>query len=138
MWERLLFGWSIRCFSLSLISLTLVSCASLSGGANSTRPQWINNPGNGVSASAGTNVNGKHAQEELAIARARQEFARRYGVRVVSDQNMAMNVVNNRSSVTANQTASESLDVDNVRAQVKSKWYDDTNDTLWVWLVPAQ
>ena len=125
------------CSVFSIVALMLVSCSSLENAYSSTRPQWIDNPGDGVSASAGTNIYGKHAQEELAIARAREEFARRFGVRVVSDQDLSMKVVNSTASVESYDKGSVSLDVENVRAQVKSKWYDTNNDILWVWLVPV-
>jgi hypothetical protein len=67
-----------------LLSICLMACASQTTAGN-PRPVWIDNPGNGVSASAGMHVLGRAAQEELAIARARSEFAKRYGVAINAD-----------------------------------------------------
>lgn len=104
---------------------------------NSVRPAWIDNPGNGVSASAGMHIRGKTAQEELAILRAREEFAKRFGVSIESSQTMSTTVGGGRSSTVGAQVAREELKQSDVKAEVKAKWRDPDSDVLWVWLVPS-
>ena len=76
----------------------LAGCNTVSVNDNSARPAWIDNPGNGVSASAGIHVRGKTAQEELAILRAREEFAKRFGVKIEAAQTTTTTVAGGRSS----------------------------------------
>lgn len=102
------------------------------------RPDWIDNPGNGVSASAGWNPNGRAAQEELAISRARTEYAKRFGVSIMAVQQTSTTVANDRASTTAGSVAREETNQTGVKAMVKAKWRDEVNDVLWVWLVPAE
>lgn len=128
-----------RCRNLLLVmlqALILSACASVVP-VNSERPAWIDNPGNGVSASAGMHVRGRVAQEELAIFRAREEYAKRYGVTIQSAQNISTTVSNGRSSTVGAQVANENTNQSNVKAVVKAKWLDLENDVLWIWLVPS-
>jgi hypothetical protein len=121
-----------------ILSLALLSaCAAPPKPTGNERPAWIDNPGNGVSASAGIHIRGKVAQEELAIARAREEFAKRFGVSIKSVQTFSTAVVNGRSSTVSSQVAREDSQQVDVRAVVKAKWRDPANDALWVWLVPG-
>jgi hypothetical protein len=101
------------------------------------RPSWIDNPGEGASASAGMHVKGRAAQEELATQRAREEFAKRYGVSVESEQAFSTSVANNRSSTVAEHVAHEQTKQSDVKAVVKAKWRDPDSDVLWVWVVPS-
>ena len=101
------------------------------------KPVWIEHPGNGVSASAGMHVRGRAAQEELAIMRARDEFAKRFGVTVRSEQALSTQVKNGRSSTVGSQTAQVGTNQADVKAVVKSKWLDPRSDEIWVWLVPG-
>ncbi len=73
--RRLVTAWAVA-------SLGLAGCVTVGKKETSSRPTWISEPGDGVSAAAGEHINGRVAQEELAIARARDELARRMGVRV--------------------------------------------------------
>jgi hypothetical protein len=127
-----------RAFLALLAALLLVSCAANVREPGSGRPAWIDNPGDGVSASAGMHVRGRAAQEELAIMRARVEYAKRFGVNVQSVETLSTTVVNERASTTGSQRAHEESSQSNVRAVVKAKWLDPDTDLLWVWLVPAQ
>ena len=102
-----------------------------------SRPSWIDNPGDGASASAGMHVRGRAAQEELAIQRAREEFSKRYGVTVESEQAFSTSVANNRSSTVAEHVAHEQTKQSDVKAVVKAKWRDPDSDVLWVWVVPS-
>jgi hypothetical protein len=75
--------------ALVMLSFALLSaCATSVKEVGNERPAWIDNPGNGVSASAGMHVRGRAAQEELAILRAREEFAKRFGVSIRSAQTL--------------------------------------------------
>jgi hypothetical protein len=120
-----------------LILLLLAACAANVKEAGNERPAWIDNPGNGVSASAGMHVRGRAAQEELAIQRARVEYAKRFGVNVQSVQMLSTTVANGRSSTVGTEVAREEANQSNVRAVVKAKWRDPDSDVLWVWLVPG-
>lgn len=104
---------------------------------HSARPAWIDNPGSGVSASAGIHVRGKTAQEELAILRAREEFAKRFGVKIEAAQTMTTTVAGGRSNTVGAQVSREELKQVEVKAEVKAKWRDPNSDVLWIWLVPS-
>ncbi len=119
-----------------LVGLLLSACVAPPAQV-STRPAWIDNPGNGVSASAGMHVRGPAAQEELAIQRAREEFAKRFGVNVQSTQVLATTVTNGRASTVGSGIAHEETRQTDVKAMVKAKWRDPDTDVLWVWLVPS-
>lgn len=103
--------------------------------AESARPAWIERPGDGVSASAGFHARGEFAQEELAIARAREELAKRYGISVSSELVMVQTATANSVSTTADKTSRESMSGNIVRATVKEKWRDPATGALWVWVV---
>jgi hypothetical protein len=102
------------------------------------RPGWIENPGSGVSSSAAFHVRGKQAQEELAISRAREEFAKRYGVTISSDHDIAQTTVNDRTNSISEKSIREEVRDREVKAQVKEKWLDPLTGALWVWLVPSE
>ena len=100
------------------------------------RPAWIDNPGNGVSASAGFHVGGRVAQEELAVLRGRTAYAKGMGVSIESEQISSTLVTQtNFSSVAKQDTREDTKQVD-VKVVIKEKWHDRVNDVLWVWLVP--
>jgi len=101
------------------------------------KPAWIDNPGEGVSASAGMHVKGRAAQEELAISRARVEFAKRFGVSIDAGQLSTTKVANGHASTVSNSVATEKTQHSDVKAMVKAKWRDEGADVLWVWLVPS-
>ena len=119
-----------------LVALFMSSCKSADPVANA-RPAWIDNPGNGVSASAGMHVRGRAAQEDLAIMRAREEYAKRFGVSVQSVQTMLTTVANDKSSTVGTQAEHEETNQVGIKAKVKEKWHDPDSDVLWVWLVPG-
>lgn len=129
------------CYLLVLLSAVFISaCASTTvknDAAANERPSWIDNPGNGVSASAGMNVRGRVAQEELAISRARVEFAKRFGVSIEAGETFSTTVANGRSSTVGAGASNEKTSQSDVKAVVKAKWRDEDADVLWVWLVPS-
>ena len=128
---------------LLLISQVLILTACVSNPlvsnevAPNQRPAWIDNPGNGASASAGMNVRGRVAQEEMAVMRAREEYAKRFGVSIDSVQGFATTVANDRASTTAAHVSHEETKQSDVKAVVKAKWRDEEADVLWVWVVPS-
>jgi hypothetical protein len=125
-------------FAATVLLLTLLlACAAPPKPTGNERPVWIDNPGNGVSASAGIHIRGKVAQEELAVLRAREEYAKRFGVSIRSVQTMATTVNNGRANTVGAQVAREESQQTDVKAMVKAKWRDPANDALWVWLVPS-
>lgn len=122
---------------VTLTFLLLSACVAPVKEAGNERPAWIDNPGNGVSASAGMHVRGPAAQEELAILRAREEFAKRFGVNIQSAQMLSTTVTNGRASTVGSGVAHEDTRQTDVKAMVKAKWRDPDSDVLWVWLVPS-
>ena len=126
-----------RPFLLALLYCFFLAAYNSVNGVNNERPAWIDNPGNGVSASAGMHIRGKVAQEELAILRAREEYSKRFGVTIVAAQTMATSVASGRSSTVGTQVAHEELKQSDVKAVVKAKWRDPDSDVLWIWLVPS-
>lgn len=126
---------AVQATSLFLL-LGLASCAVPDAGT--ARPGWIDNPGRGVSASAGMHVGGRVAQEELAILRGREEYARRYGVSIQSEQVASTTVVNDSSSTVAHKVTKESTNQSGIKVMLKEKWREPGSDLLWVWLVPTE
>ncbi len=122
---------------VTLASLLVAACAGNVKPPVNERPAWIDNPGNGVSASAGEHIRGRVAQEELAIQRARAEFAKRFGVSIQSAQTLSTTVANGRASTVGSQQSREDAKQADVKAVVKAKWRDPDTDVLWVWLVPS-
>jgi hypothetical protein len=119
-------------------ALALGGClASGKREAGNGRPAWIDQPGEGVSAAAAFHVMGRQAQEELAITRAREEYAKRYGVTVSSDHVMQQSVTQNQSATRSDKKVTETVRDKDVKARVAAKWLDP-DGTLWVWLVPAR
>lgn len=122
---------------LLILFATLLLSACASPQKRPERPAWIDNPGNGVSASCTTHVRGRHFQEELAISRAREQLAARYGVTVKMTQNIKEVLVNDSASVTSVKNSEQTIDNGKmVIARVKAKWLNKITDELWVWLVP--
>jgi hypothetical protein len=128
--------------SLAIAMSLLSACGHLGVDQNGrmdsrNRPAWINDPGEGVSASAGFHVRGEQAQEELAITRARDEYAKRYGVVVSSEHSTSQYVVGERASSVSEKEIREEVNQIEVKASVRAKWKDPDSGMLWIWLVPA-
>ena len=120
---------------LVLFALLISACSTTK--QSTQRPSWIDNPGKGVSVSAGMHVGGRVAQEELAILRGRTEFAKRLGVNIQSEQTSATSVVNDRASTVGTQLTHEDTKQNDIKVLVKEKWREPETDVLWVLLVPA-
>lgn len=124
---------------LSVFGLLVVLTGCATQEVKQARPAWIDNPGNGASASCTTHVRGRHYQEDLAILRAREQLAARMGVTIKMTQNVREVVVNDSASVTSVKNTQQTIDKGNtIYAQVKEKWHDTTKDELWVWVVPVK
>ena len=101
------------------------------------KPTWIDNPGEGVSASAGVHVRGRVAQEALALTRAREELAKRLGV-TISSQSLTSQIVKaDRMSSSSNKQVQETVTARDVKAVVKAKWLEPGSSVLWVWVIPS-
>ena len=123
--------------SVLLMQLFALLSACVTVDDKGGRPAWIDNPGNGVSASAGFHVGGRVAQEELAVLRGRTAYAKGMGVSIESAQISSTVATNtNFSSVARQDTREDTKQVD-VKVVIKEKWHDRVNDVLWVWLVPS-
>jgi len=132
-----LFPRGLRPTLLLAFTLALGGCLASGKPAGNGRPAWIDQPGEGVSASAGFHVMGRQAQEELAITRAREEYAKRYGVTVSSDHVMQQSATQNQLATRSDKKVTETVRDQDVKARVAAKWLDP-DGTLWVWLVPAR
>ncbi|NDY90655.1 hypothetical protein [Ideonella livida] len=118
-----------------MVSLGTLPACSLPLAPLPSRPAWIDAPGEGVSASAGLHVMGRAAQEALAITRARDELAKRLGVRLSSVQQTQETVIGERHSSVSQREVREEVEGQTVRSRVQAKWLDP-HGTLWVWVVP--
>jgi hypothetical protein len=124
-----------------MLSASLSACLALPKTAQPidplARPTWVDNPGEGVSASAGTHIRGRVAQEALAVSRAREELAKRMGVTISSETVTEQRVQNERMTTKSATQMQESVSGKEVKASVKAKWLDPNSQMLWVWLVPS-
>jgi len=128
----------MRIYNLSLVFfVAAITSACVSDNRVITvKPDWIDNPGRGVSASSGMHIRGRVAQEELAILRGREEYAKRFGVNIQSTQLTSTSATNDRSSTIGSQVTHEDTNQTGIKAMVKEKWRDPDSDVLWIWLVP--
>lgn len=130
------------CFRSTLLGLLIVltGCVTLPSSHHlevPEKPAWIDNPGEGVSASAGVHVRGRVAQEALAISRAREELAKRVGVTIDSQSVTFQQVSNERLSSRSSKEIHERVSGIEVKATVKAKWIEPGTEVLWVWLIPS-
>ncbi len=131
-------NWVTLLLAALLLSACTIDGPQVPASAGIERPAWINNPGEGVSAAAGFHVRGSQAQEELAVTRARDEFAKRYGVNISSEQATSQIVVGDRMSSISAKDIREEVQQKDVKATVREKWNDPNTGMLWVWLVPTK
>ena len=117
-----------------ITSLLLGACQSAN---TKSRPDWINDPGDGAVGSAVTHVSGRHYQEELAISRARARLAARFGVEVSSVQTIREKVVNQRAYVSSERETFQQVSNATVKAHVREIWHDRARDEIWVWVYPV-
>jgi len=127
------------------ILLIIAGCIS---NTPKSAPDWIFKPQNGVAVSTGRHIDGIHAQEKLAISRAREEFALSLKVDVesvtVMDSSITDSSSKTGSSILRNSTSNRTLktnstlttNVSVIKTRVKEKWYDQDSGRLWIWLTP--
>jgi len=101
------------------------------------KPEWITDPGDGAVGSCKTHVKGRHYQEELAIGRARERLAARYGVEVSSIQTIKEKIVNEKAYVRSDKEILQTVNKTTVRAHVRETWIDKEYDEVWVWVYPV-
>ncbi len=118
---------------LPVILLFLISACA----PENVKPAWINDPEQGAVGSSTTHVKGRHYQEDLAISRAREKLAARYGVEIGSDQIITERVVNDKFYVTSDKEIRQSIKNKVVKAHVRATWHDTSQDELWVWVFPV-
>jgi len=114
----------------------LSACATAPEPVPTMRPAWIDHPGEGVSASAAFHVRGFAAQEELAITRAREELAKRQGVKIDSESLTLQRVEAGQQRTVAEKQISETVSGAQIKSSVKAKWLEPETGVLWVWVVP--
>lgn len=102
-----------------------------------SKPEWISDPADGAVGSSKTHVKGRHFQEELAIARARERLAARYGVDVSSVQTIQEKVINDKAYVRSDKEILQTVNFTTVKAHVRKVWHDREHDELWVWVYPV-
>ncbi|MCW8933508.1 MAG: hypothetical protein OQK98_02180 [Gammaproteobacteria bacterium] len=102
-----------------------------------TKPEWLTDPGDGAVGSCKTHVKGRHYQEELAVARARERLAARYGVEVSSVQTIKEKIVNDKAYVRSDKEILQTVNKTIVKAHVRETWIDKQYDEVWVWVYPV-
>jgi len=120
----------IKLIGIALFLSSITACAS--------QPNWIDNPGKGTSASAVTHIMGKHQQEELAISRARERMAARYGIEISSIHQTHEVVLDDKMYVTSDKKIQQIIKNKTIKTRVREKWHNKTTDEIWVWLYPMQ
>lgn len=118
-----------------MMILLITACGSNTGKPD--RPAWINNPEQGAVGSSTTHVKGRHYQEDLAISRARERLAARFGVEISSVQTISERVNNDKVYVTSDKQINQFIKNQEVKAQIRATWHDTQRDELWVWLYPT-
>ena len=120
---------------LPLLLLLLSGCAAEK--KENIRPDWINNPGSGVASSAMTHVRGRYHQEQLALTRAKEQLAARFGVEISSVHTVEDVVKNDQRYVESDKRIIQNLEPTTVKAQLRAKWHNYDTDELWVWVYPT-
>ncbi|MCW9046431.1 MAG: hypothetical protein OQK46_00015 [Gammaproteobacteria bacterium] len=101
------------------------------------KPEWLTDPGDGAVGSCKTHVKGRHFQEELAVARARERLAARYGVEVSSVQTINEKIINDRGYVRSDKEILQTVNKTIVKAHIRETWIDKQYDEVWVWVYPV-
>jgi hypothetical protein len=128
----------INFFLLLLLTLAFYFIAPFNILKAEEKPFWIDNPGDGSVGSSPLHVRGRHAQEELAISRARTRLASRLGVEVTSINEIQESVINNNSYITAQRNTVEKIENKIVKATVRAVWHDRVRDIFYAWVYPIK
>jgi hypothetical protein len=126
----------IRYPLIALLALLISACASTP--KPEPPPDWVFNPGDGAVGSAITHVRGRYYQEELAMIRARERLAARYGVEISSVHTVTERVRNDQAYVASDKEIHQRVGKTVVKAQVRATWYDKMKDEVWVWMYPIR
>jgi len=120
--------------AFTLTAILLIGCNQEK---TQQKPEWITDPGDGAVGSCKTHVKGRHYQEELAIGRARERLAARYGVEVSSIQTIKEKIVNEKAYVRSDKEILQTVNKTTVSAHVRETWIDKEYDEVWVWVYPV-
>ena len=125
---------------MRLIPIFLACSCLLTACFNNTKsdaPSWIDNPDDGAVGSSTMHIKGRYYQEELAITRARERLAARYGVEISSVHTIQEKVVNEQAYVTSNKLVLQEINNKTVKAHVRATWHDKAKDEVWAWVYPV-
>jgi len=120
--------------AFTLTAILLIGCNQQKA---QQKPEWVTDPGDGAVGSCKTHVKGRHYQEELAIGRARERLAARYGVEVSSIQTIKEKIVNEKAYVRSDKEILQTVNKTIVKAHVRETWLDREYDEIWVWVYPV-
>ena len=124
----------LRLNLVGIVVFLLAACATTPKAPE--KPEWIDEPGMGAVGFSGPHVRGRHYQEDLAIGRARERLAARYGVEVSSVQTIRERVVNDRAFVSSEKEINQRINKATVKARVRETWRNTTSGEVWVWVYP--
>ena len=127
----------MRLNKLIAVGLTFFFVISCNQKQVKDKPEWLTDPGDGAVGSCKTHVKGRHYQEELAIARARERLAARYGVEVSSVQTIKEKIINDKAYVRSDKEVLQTVNKTVVKAHVRKTWLDKQYDEIWVWVYPV-
>ena len=108
----------MRLNKLIAVGLTFFFVISCNQKQVKDKPEWLTDPGDGAVGSCKTHVKGRHYQEELAIARARERLAARYGVEVSSVQTIKEKIINDKAYVRSDKEVLQTVNKTVVKAHV--------------------
>ncbi|HHO59004.1 MAG TPA: hypothetical protein ENJ64_02085 [Thiotrichales bacterium] len=125
----------VKQFVIVSLMLFMAGCAG-NDSKVSSRPDWVDNPGDRVVGKCGTHVRGLIAQEECAYKKGLTYIALSKGVKVDVDAKMTMLQTSSGRSSSNQGTVNAKLDLEGRNIQVKAhivdKWHDKVRDILYV------
>ena len=124
---------------ISIICLLAIGCQQAKPVAKvDKRPDWISNPKAGATGSAGFNVMGRQAQEDVAIANGRKRLAATLGVTVNDITTMSTTANNGGSQVYLESLTKQEIKNKTIKAHVRAIWHDKSKNRIWAWLYPVK
>ena len=117
-----------------VFALALAACAG--SPKKPQRPEWIDNPGDGIVGKCGTHVRGPIAQEQCAYRKALAYLAMSKGLKVdvSAVTHMRQTATENTGHSSGSMDASVMMQGDAipVKAHIVDKWRDRVNDVYYV------